>query len=117
MQPGFLAVAQSTHFMPPSQQTLLQHQPYHQQQPTTLLSPPHSHELPVRPRDHYNPIQDTATPTITAAVQPFNPVLEEMVDQEPQNPRLAETFRQQLEADEATCFSPVPGRADRRVER
>jgi hypothetical protein len=133
MQPGFPAVAQSIHIMPPApllqqQPTLLQHQPHHQyqhqqQQPTTQPLLPQSHELPIRPRDHHSPIQDTATPsatTTTAAVQPeplFNPVMEEVVDQEPQNPRLAETFRQQLEADEATYFSPVPGRADRRVER
>jgi hypothetical protein len=56
----------------------------------------------------------------TAAVPPatlFNPVMEDVVDQEPQNPRLAETFRRQLESDEATYFSPVPGRADRKVQR
>jgi len=43
---------------------------------------------------------------------------ETAIDQKPQNRRLAETFRHQLEeADEATYFSPVPGRADRKVKK
>jgi hypothetical protein len=124
MQHVFPAVAHPTHFMTPApalqQQTLLhQPQPHHQhrQQPTRQSLPLHTHDLPImRPRDH-NPIQRTATPTVIQPDPLFNPILEEVVDQEPQNPRLAERFRQQLEADEATYFSPVPGRADRRVER
>ena len=124
MQHGFPAVAQPTYFMTPTpllqqQQTLLQPQNHHQQQPPPPPRQPlplHHQKLPMRPRDP-NPIQHTATPT-TAQPEPlFNPALEEVVDQEPQNPRLAETFRRQLEADEATYFSTVPGRADRRVER
>jgi hypothetical protein len=126
IQPGFPAVTYSAQSVAPTpvlqQQTLQQHQHPHQyqQQPIPHTHPPHSHALPMRPRDH-NPLQDTTTPAATiAAVQSeplFNPVMEEVVDQEPQNPRLAETFRQQLEADEATYFSPIPGMADRRVER
>jgi hypothetical protein len=130
IQPVFPAVAHSTPLMTPApvlqQQTLLsqpQNHHQHQQQPPPPPQqslPLHAHNLPMRPRDH-NPIQHTATPiTAAATAQPeplFNLALEEVVDQEPQNPRLAETFRRQLEADEATYFSPVPGRADRRVGR
>jgi hypothetical protein len=131
MQPVFPAIAHPTHFMTPApvlqQQTLLhQPQPHHQHQQQPPSPPPqqslplHTHNLPMRPRDH-STTQQTVTPiTTTAAVQPdplFNPALEEVVDQEPQNPRLTETFRRQLDADEATYSSPVPGRADRRVER
>jgi hypothetical protein len=122
IQPVFPAVAHPTHCMTPApvlqQQTLLQ-QPHnhHQQQPPPQPLPLHTHDLPImRPRDP-NPIQHTATPTTAQPDPLFNPILEEVVDQEPQNPRLAETFRRQLEADEATYFSPVPGRADRRVGR
>ena len=106
MQPGFPVVAHSAQLMAPvpslQQPSLLQYQ----QQPTTQSLPPRPQELPLRPRDHIS-VQNTVTPA----------AMEGVTDQEPQNPRLAETFRQQLQADEATYFSPVPGRADRRMER
>ena len=120
MQPGFPVVAHSAQLMAPvpslQQPSLLQYQ----QQPTTQSLPPRPQELPLRPRDHIS-VQNSVTPVATTAPVPpetlFNPAMDDVVDQEPQNPRLAETFRQQLEADEATYFSPVPGRADWRVDR
>jgi hypothetical protein len=116
MQPVFPAVAHSTPALVLQQQTLLQHQ----QQPTTRALPLHPQEPPKRPRDHNPAQQHTPALAATTAVPPetlLNPAMEEVVDKEPQDPRLAETFRRQLEADEATYFSPVPGRADRRVQR
>ncbi|KAM0693692.1 hypothetical protein Q7P36_006948 [Cladosporium allicinum] len=120
MQPGFPVVTHSAQLMAPvpslQQPSLLQYQ----QQPTTQSLPPRPQELPLRPRDHIS-VQNSVTPVATTAPVPpetlFNPAMDDVVDQEPQNPRLAETFRQQLEADEATYFSPVPGRADWRVDR
>jgi hypothetical protein len=126
LQPGLPAVTYSTRFVTPApppllqQQTLLQPQNHHQQQPTQQSIPHHHQELPMRSRDP-DPVQHTPMPAAAPAAVPpetlFNPVMEDVVDQEPQNPRLAETFRRQLESDEATYFSPVPGRADRKVQR
>jgi hypothetical protein len=125
-QHGFPAAAHLTRFMTPApllqqqqqQQTLLQpqHHHHHYQQQQQPPPPPPPIPLPMRPRDH-NPTQHSATLAAVQPESPSNPVTDQVMDQEPQNPRLADTFRRQLEADEATYFSPVPGRADRSVER
>jgi hypothetical protein len=85
-------------------------QPQPQSQPQLYMHPPV--ELHVHPTPQYQPLQTPAVELPPRPEQIFHPTT---ANQQPQNSRLADSFRREL--NEATYFSDIPGMPDQSVQR